>query len=94
MSHAALVEIRRVLKPGGRLHFLEHGLAPDAKVQRMQHRMDPIQRRVAGGCTFSRPIVDLVRGAGFHGAGRGRHLLPAARAEVRGVDLARIAASA
>ena len=62
---AALEEMRRVLKPGGRLHFLEHGLAPDPKVERMQHRMDPIQRRIAGGCTFSRPILELIRGAGF-----------------------------
>jgi ubiquinone/menaquinone biosynthesis C-methylase UbiE len=62
---AALHEVRRVLRPGATLHFLEHGLAPDPKVQRWQHRLDPIERRLAGGCTFSRPIVELVIGAGF-----------------------------
>jgi len=62
---AALREIRRVLKPGAQLHFLEHGEAPDEKVQRMQKRWDPIQNRIAGGCSVSRPIVDMIRGAGF-----------------------------
>jgi ubiquinone/menaquinone biosynthesis C-methylase UbiE len=61
----ALLELRRVLKPGAPLHFVEHGLAPDAKVQRWQRRLDPIEKRFAGGCTFSRPIVELLTGAGF-----------------------------
>jgi ubiquinone/menaquinone biosynthesis C-methylase UbiE len=61
----ALAELRRVLKPGGELHFVEHGLAPDESVQRWQHRLDPLQQRVFGGCHLTRPIVDLVRGAGF-----------------------------
>lgn len=62
---AALQELRRVLKPDARLHFLEHGLAPDPKVQRWQHRMDPLQGRLFGGCSLSRPIVDLLLRAGF-----------------------------
>jgi ubiquinone/menaquinone biosynthesis C-methylase UbiE len=61
----ALLELRRVLKPGGRLHFLEHGLAPDEAVQRWQHRLEPIQKRVFGGCHLTRPVVSLLEEAGF-----------------------------
>jgi ubiquinone/menaquinone biosynthesis C-methylase UbiE len=62
---AALGEIRRVLKPGGRFIFVEHGLAPDAEVQRWQNRLTPVWRRVAGGCHLNRPIADLIRESGF-----------------------------
>jgi ubiquinone/menaquinone biosynthesis C-methylase UbiE len=62
---AALRELRRVLKPGGTVHFVEHGLAPDEGVRRWQHRLDPIQQRLFGGCHLNRPIVELLNGAGF-----------------------------
>ena len=62
---AALRELRRVLKPAGALHFVEHGLAPDPPVRRWQYRLDPLQQRLFGGCHLTRPVADLVRGAGF-----------------------------
>jgi ubiquinone/menaquinone biosynthesis C-methylase UbiE len=61
----ALTEVRRVLRPGGTLHFVEHGLAPDPKVQRWQHRLEPLNKRLAGGCHLTRPILDLLETAGF-----------------------------
>ncbi len=62
---AALSAARRVLKPGGRLLFCEHGAAPDADVQRWQQRIEPIWKVIGGGCHLSRRIPDLVRSAGF-----------------------------
>ena len=62
---AALSEVRRVLRPGGQLLFVEHGAAPDASVLRWQRRIDPLQRRVFAGCHVSRPIDLLLTQAGL-----------------------------
>ena len=62
---AALSEVRRVLRPGGALHFLEHGVSPDARVRRWQHRIEPVQKRVFDGCHLTRPIDELVSRSGL-----------------------------
>lgn len=61
----ALAELKRVLKPGGRLHLLEHGLAPEPSVARWQRRLNPVQRRLADGCHLDRDHRRLVEDAGF-----------------------------
>jgi ubiquinone/menaquinone biosynthesis C-methylase UbiE len=62
---AALQEMRRVLKPGGRLLFVEHGSAPDENVRKWQNRLTPIWKRIGGGCHLNRPIRALIESAGF-----------------------------
>jgi ubiquinone/menaquinone biosynthesis C-methylase UbiE len=62
---AALGEMNRVLRPDGRLIFIEHGLSPDARVQSWQNRLTPVWRRLAGGCHLNRKMDDLIRSAGF-----------------------------
>lgn len=62
---AALAEARRVLKPGGRMLFCEHGLAPDAEVVKWQRRIEPIWKRLAGGCHLTRPVTSVIEAAGF-----------------------------
>jgi ubiquinone/menaquinone biosynthesis C-methylase UbiE len=62
---AALLEVRRILRPGGRLHVLEHGLAPDPSVVAWQRRLDPLERRIAGGCHLTRDPLALLVASGF-----------------------------
>jgi ubiquinone/menaquinone biosynthesis C-methylase UbiE len=62
---AALKEMSRVLRPGGTLHFIEHGRAPDERVRRWQDRINPVQQRLFGGCNVNRNIPALIEGAGF-----------------------------
>jgi SAM-dependent methyltransferase len=61
----ALAEMRRVLRPGGKLLFVEHGLAPDEVVHRWQDRLTPAWRYISGGCHLNRPIRSMIGAAGF-----------------------------
>ena len=85
---AALGELRRLLRPGGRFVFIEHGRAPEAPTARWQDRLNPCWVRLADGCNMNRPIDQLVEGAGFQLASleRFRHKGPAVLAQMyRGV---------
>lgn len=65
-DHAqSLTEARRVLKPGGKMLFCEHGAAPDANVAKWQRRIEPVWKRIAGGCHLTRPVGSAVAQAGF-----------------------------
>jgi SAM-dependent methyltransferase len=61
----ALAEAKRVLRPGGRFLYAEHGLAPDASVAAWQRRIEPAWKAIAGGCHLTRPITEAIAGAGF-----------------------------
>lgn len=73
---SALKGARRVLKPGGRLLFCEHGLAPDPKTQRQQRQIEPFWKRIAGGCHLSRDIPALIASGGFRVDGLEAMYLP------------------
>jgi ubiquinone/menaquinone biosynthesis C-methylase UbiE len=62
----ALTEMKRVLKPEGRLVFVEHGRSPDPGVLAWQNRLTPLWTRIGGGCHLNRHIDDLIADAGFH----------------------------
>jgi ubiquinone/menaquinone biosynthesis C-methylase UbiE len=62
---AAVREVRRVLRPGAKLHFVEHGASPDPKVRRWQDRFNPIQNRIAGGCNLNRDIRSIIEAGGL-----------------------------
>jgi len=61
----ALAEMKRVLRPDGQLLFVEHGLAPDQAVRNWQNRLNPVWKKIAGGCHLNRPIADLLKAADF-----------------------------
>lgn len=71
-----LSELRRILKPGGRLLYAEHGRAPDAAVALWQDRIDPLWKRLAGGCHLTRPVTQAIEGAGFAIDSAGSRYLP------------------
>lgn len=62
---AALKQMHRVMKPGAKLLFCEHGLSPDGKVQKWQDRITPMWKKIAGGCHLNRPIRELIEQCGF-----------------------------
>jgi len=64
-AEAALEGMRRVLRPGGKLLYCEHGAAPDANVRRWQHRLNPTWKRFSGGCNMNRDIPALIEAGGF-----------------------------
>lgn len=75
-ASAAMAEIRRVLKPGGRLLFSEHGSAPDEHVLRWQNRLNPVWKVFSGGCHLNRPVAAILEQAGFRSSDMQAMYLP------------------
>jgi SAM-dependent methyltransferase len=71
-----LKELRRILKPGGKLLFLEHGRSPDRGPARWQRRIEPVWKRVMGNCHLTREVAGAVKGAGFTVESMGQHYMP------------------
>lgn len=71
-----LAELWRILKPGGRLLFAEHGQAPDMSVQKWQGRIEPVWKPLAGGCHLTRPIAGPIAASGFKVNGFGQGYAP------------------
>ena len=61
----ALAEAHRLLKPSGSLFFMEHGLAPEVNIQKWQHRLTPLWKKIGGGCHLNRNIEELIQASGF-----------------------------
>jgi len=74
--YTALDEVRRVLKPGGKLIFCEHGTAPDESIRRWQDRLNPIWKKLAGGCNLNRSIPVILEQSGFKSADMQTMYLP------------------
>jgi len=62
---SAMQQMRRVLRPGGKLIFCEHGVAPDEQVRKWQDRVNPLWKKIAGGCNLNRPIPEYIEAGGF-----------------------------
>jgi ubiquinone/menaquinone biosynthesis C-methylase UbiE len=75
----ALEGMRRVLKPGGKLLFAEHGAAPDESVRRWQDRLNPGWKRLSGGCNMNRDIPALIERCGFRITSDERMYIPGLR---------------
>lgn len=71
-----LAEMRRVLRPGGKILFLEHGSAPDEVVRKWQRRIEPIWKRIGGNCHLTRPITSAYEAAGFKVGGGDKGYMP------------------
>lgn len=71
-----LSELRRILKPGGRVLYAEHGRSPDAPVQKWQDRIEPVWKRIAGGCHLTRPVSATITANGFVSNSHGERYAP------------------